>query len=83
MTPGTERDRRRGPMEGAGGRMSSLGTGAIGDDLIRPGPGVPTVRPGGECARPALPQRPDRERPASWPVPARGSPPEQETQAPK
>jgi hypothetical protein len=38
-----------------GGRMSSLRTGAIGDGLIRPGPGVPTVRPGGACACPTGP----------------------------
>ena len=32
--------------------MSSLRTGAIGDGLIQPGPGVPTVMPGNECACP-------------------------------
>jgi hypothetical protein len=45
MTRGTKCDRRRGSMESLG-RMSSLRTGAIGDGLIQPGPGVPTVMPG-------------------------------------
>ena len=55
MTRGTECDRQRGPMERAGGRMSSLRTGAIGDGLIQPGPGVPTVMPGSACACPTGP----------------------------
>ena len=42
--------------------MSSLRTGAIGDGPIRPGPGVPTVMPGGENACPTgLPQQPEQE----------------------
>jgi hypothetical protein len=32
--------------------MPLIRTGATGDGLIRPGPGVPTVMPAGECACP-------------------------------
>ena len=32
--------------------MPSIRTGAIGDGLIQPSPGVPTVMPGSECACP-------------------------------
>jgi hypothetical protein len=54
-------------MQSAGGRMSSLRTGAIGDGLIWPGPRAfrRSCPPGSVPARRALPQLPDQKNPVS------------------
>jgi hypothetical protein len=46
--------------------MPLIRTGTIGDGLIRPGPGVPTIMPGSECAcRRACRQQPELGHPVS------------------
>ena len=49
------RSAERPDGEPRGARMPSIRAGAIGDGLIRHGPGVPTVRPGGENSCPTCP----------------------------
>src|SRR5262249_44183047 len=60
--PGHRVRSAEGPDGERRGRMSSLRTGAVGDGLIRPGPGVPTVMPGSECACPTGPPPARRRR---------------------